>query len=146
MNNNKISLKKTKIRNLLYTLSEESFPKEEKFLKSINNIKINLSNGELASEQNYCIGKVEFINYEKNNKLEKYVIFASDFQLNLFSDLDEIFIDATFKVALRNWCRLLNIFGYIKNKKFYSLRAHILMNSKTVQLYEEVFSQFIKKN
>ena len=77
--------------------------------------------------------------------LEKYVIFASDFQLNLYSDLDEIFIDATFKVAPHNWYQLLNIFGYIKNKKFYLPMAHILMNSKTVQLYEEVFSQLVKK-
>ena len=43
------------------------------------------------------------------------LFFVSDFQLNLFSDINEIFIDATFKVEPPNWFQLLNAFRiYIK--------------------------------
>ena len=82
---------------------------------------------------------------KKNNKLEKYVIFSSDFQLNLFSEINEIFIDATFKIFPPNWYQLLNFFGYIEKKIFYIPMGHILMNSKTENLYETVFYVLIKQ-
>ena len=95
---------------MFYKILEETFHKEEAFLLAINNIKIISSNTDEMKEENYCIEKGEFINFEKNNKLEKYVIFASDFQLNLFNDVNELFSDATFKVAPPDWFQLLNIF------------------------------------
>ena len=145
LKNNKINIKKSRIRNILYTLREESFPKEEEFLKAINNIKIKLSNNELITEENYCIAKGEIINFKNNNKLEKYVIFSSDFQLNLFIEINELFIDATFKICPPNWYQLLNIFGYIEKRKFYLPMGHILMNSKSENLYNTVFTVLIKQ-
>lgn len=38
---------------------------------------------------------------------------ASPFQINLYTEIKEIFIDGTFKVAQK---LLLNIYEYIKNK------------------------------
>ena len=65
MKNNKINLKKSTIRNLLYSLREETFPRDDDYLKNINDIKIVFPFNELTTEQNYCIAKGEFIKYKK---------------------------------------------------------------------------------
>ena len=62
--------------------------------------------------------KGEFINFKKENILEKYVVFSSEFQINLFTEIDELFLDSTFKICPSNWYQLLNFFGYIKKKNF----------------------------
>ena len=45
-------------------------------------------------------------------------MFASPLQLKLYDEVEEIFIDGTFRVAPKNWYQLLNIYGYIKKKIF----------------------------
>ena len=91
-----------------------------------------------------CISKGEFINFKKNKKLEKYIIFSSQFQLKLYNEVDELFIDGTFKIAPKNWLQLINIFGYIKKKKFYVPLTYALLSSKTEELYDEFFAQLIR--
>ena len=76
-NNNKIKWKIGRIRKLLYSIIEEKFPKEEEFLNSINNITILLSNNNENIIENFCICKGDFIDFNKNKKLEKYIIFTS---------------------------------------------------------------------
>ena len=112
--NNKILWKKSKIRKLLYTLREEAYPKDSVFLSNINLIKIQLSD-DINSEQNFCLCKGEFINFKKE-KIEKFVIFSSEFQINLFTEIDELFLDSTFKICPPNWYQLLNFFGFIKKR------------------------------
>ena len=51
----------------------------------------------------------------------------SEFQINFFQNVDELFIDGTFKVAPKNWFQLLNIFGYEKKRILYSFSIY---NSK----------------
>lgn len=68
--------------------------------------------------QNFCLAKGDFKNFKKNNKLEKYIIFSSEFQINLFNEVNELFLDATFKTAPKDWHQSFNIFGYIKYKIF----------------------------
>ena len=63
-------------------------------MNSINSIKIKLSNTE-EKEEIFCIGKGTFVNFRKKKRLEKYVIFMSEFQINFFSEINEIFIDGT---------------------------------------------------
>lgn len=142
---NNINWRKGKIRALLYKLREEFFPKEEEFLRDIGNIKIKLSDSNEIGEEPFCLAKGEFINYNKKNIVEKYIIFGSLFQLNLFKEIDELFIDGTFKVAPKNWYQLLNIFAYIKNKNFYLPISYIFLSSKNIELYMEVF-RILKKN
>ena len=43
----------------------------------------------------------------------------AEFQINFFQNVDELFIDGTFKVAPKNWFQLLNIFGYEKKRIIY---------------------------
>ena len=67
----------------------------------------------------------------------------SEFQINFFENVDELFIDGTFKVAPKNWFQLLNIFGYEKKKEFYMPLAYIALNSKSEEIYNKVFGELV---
>ena len=110
---------------------------------NINKITIKLSSDK-NTEQNFCPFKGEFINYKKNNKLEKFIIFMSEFQINLFTNVSEIFIDGTFKIVPKNWYQLLNIFGFDDKNKIYTPLAYILLSSKNEELYNIVFAELIR--
>ena len=142
--NNNINWKKGKIRKLLYSIRDENFPKDINFLKDISKITIKLSDNLEIPNESFCISKGEFINFKKNKNLEKYIIFASQFQLKLYNEVDQLFIDGTFKVAPKEWLQLINIFGYIKNRNIYIPLTFALLSSKIEQLYDEVFSQLIR--
>ncbi len=58
----------------------------------------------------------------------------------MMAECDELFIDATFKVAPKKYYQLLNILGYILSHKIYVPSAHIIMNSKTKFAYKHIFS------
>ncbi len=75
---NKIKWKKSKIRNMLFKLRELKFPKDEIFLNAINEIKIKPSDNEKEEEQ-FCLFTGEFINFNKNKRIEKYIVFMSVF-------------------------------------------------------------------
>ena len=66
----------------------------------------------------------------------------AEFQINFFQNVDELFIDGTFKVAPKNWFQLLNIFGYEK-KEFYMPLAYIILNSKSEEIYNKVFGELV---
>ena len=138
LKNNKINWKKGKVRNLLYKIHEETFQKDEIFLSNINLIKINLSDNPEIDEENFCISKGEFINFNKNNKLERYIMLARPFQLNLYTEIKDIFIDGTFKVEPKSWYQLLNIYGYIENKNIYLPLTYVLLSSKSEKLYNKI--------
>ena len=67
----------------------------------------------------------------------------SEFQIIFFSQISEIFIDGTFKVAPKNWYQLLNIFGYDKTHKFFMPLAFVILSSKSEEIYNEVFYKII---
>ena len=105
-----------------------------------------LSN-DIKDKQSFCIIKSQFVNFKKN-KTEKFVIFSLVFQLNMFSEINELFFDGTFKICPKNFYQLVNVFGFIEKKNFYMPLAYILMSSKTFELYDEVLLQlkrFIEK-
>ena len=140
---NKIRWNKGKISKLLYSLREIKFPKEEEFLNAINLIKIKLNDND-ENEECFCPCKSEFINYRKKKRLEKYIIFMSEFQINFFGNVCELFIDGTFKVAPKNWYQVLNIFGYDKKQDFYMPLAFIILSSKSEEIYNEVFHKLVQ--
>lgn len=143
--NIKINWKISKIRNLLYKIRKSKFPKDEIFLNSINLITINLFNNSEKEKIFFCIAKAVFLNINKKNQLERYIIFATFFQLNLYSEVDKIFIDGIFKVAPKHWYQLLNIIGHIKNKNIFIPLTYGFLSSKSEDLYTEFFTQ-IKRN
>ena len=123
---NKIFWKKSKISKYIFNIREQKFPKDELFLNFIYTIKIKLAHNEFT-EENFCIFKGEFINFKKHKRIEKYIVLMAEFQINFFQNVDELFIDGTFKVAPKNWFQLLNIFGYEKKRILY---AFSIYNSK----------------
>jgi hypothetical protein len=127
-------------------LREEVFPPEDNFLSNITQITIKLNNNDIenCNIESFCISKGEFINFQKGEKLEKYVLFSFEFQLNMFDQIDNLFIDGTFKIIPKNWYQLVIIFDYIKKKNFYLPLACILLSSKNEALYNEVFHQLIR--
>ena len=68
----------------------------------------------------------------------------SEFQINFFSEVNELFVDGTFKVAPKNWYQLLNIFGYDNKHNFYMPLAFIILSSKSEEIYNEVFQKLIQ--
>ena len=136
---NKILLPKTKIKNILQQLKEEKSPKDDQFLEHIEFITIDL--GEIEEMKNlfFCLGKENFIN-PKSKKLEKKIYFSSIFQLKLFDECNEIFIDGTFKMAPKNYYQILNFWGYLDLKNIYVPLMHILMTSKNIIAYNHVFN------
>ena len=97
--NNNINWKKGKIRKLLYSIRDEKYPKDINYLNDISKITIKLSDNLEIPNESFCISKGEFINFKKNKKLEKYIIFASQFQLKLYNEVDQLFIDVTLKAT-----------------------------------------------
>ena len=68
----------------------------------------------------------------------------SEFQIKLFTNVSEIFIDGTFKIVPKNWYQLLNIFGFDDKNKIYTPLAYILLSSKNEELYNIVFAELIR--
>ena len=68
----------------------------------------------------------------------------SEFQINLFTNVSEIFMDGTFKIVPKNWYQLLNIFGFDDKNKIYTPLAYILLSSKNEELYNIVFAELIR--
>ena len=122
---------------------EDYFPKDDIFLEHIESIRVDLGESNETKNLYFCPAKESFINY-KTNKLEKIVYFTSIFQIKLLPESEEIFIDGTFKMAPKNYYQILNIWGYIKNKKLYLPLFHILLTSKNKLIYNHAF-RFIKQ-
>ena len=79
------------------------------------------------------------MNPSKKWKLEKYIILTSIFQFLFLTKATNIFIDATFKVAPKNFYQVLNIMVYEEKKKFTMPVVHILMSSKSYYSYKKIF-------
>lgn len=127
---NKIKISHNKIKNMLQQLREEHFPKDDAFLSNIELIKVDLGEDENLINLAFCPLKENFINF-KINKKESIVFFTTKFQLNVLSECEEIFIDGTFKMVLKNYYQILNFWGYLKTKKIYLPLLHVLMTSKS---------------
>ena len=61
-----------------------------------------------------CYKYVNAINPEKKYSLEKYIIFSSNFQLNMMTKCTQLHIDGTFKSCPRGYYKILNIAGILK--------------------------------
>lgn len=76
-------------------------------------------------------------------RVEKYVIYMSEFQINFFTQIEDLFIDGTFKIAPKNWYQVLNIFGYNKKLNFYMPLAYIVLSSESEDIYNHIFNNLI---
>ena len=54
-------------------------------------------------------------------------------------NISYLFIDATFKIAPKNYYQILNIIGYDKTKNFNMPVFHIIMSNKSFESYNKIF-------
>lgn len=66
----------------------------------------------------------KFLNPFKSNILEKFIILTTIFHLLYLKNSSHIFIDATFKVAHKNYYHILNILIYDEKHSFIFPVAH----------------------
>ena len=95
----------------------------------------------LPNAQNipFCPVFDKFLNPSKNNRLEKFIILTIIFHLLFLKNSSHIFIDATFKVAPKNYYQILNILIYEEKNSFIFPVAHIIMSNKSFLSYKKVF-------
>ena len=135
---NKILLSDNQIKYLLQVLGELNFPIDLNFLKDISQIKINLGDTHNLTNIPFCHKYVNFINYKKN-RIERYIIFTSNFQLNLLTKADQLFVDSTFKSSPKNYYQILNIAGYFKEINSIIPLVFISITNKSEDIYNKIF-------
>ena len=113
LRNNNIHLKKNSIKWLLQKAREEKYPTNEEFLKDISQIVITYEPNPNMENLTIFYKYTNLINLEKNNVLEKYIIFTSSFQIKFLPKCTQIFIDGTFKCCQKEYYQIVNISGFL---------------------------------
>lgn len=115
--NNNINFSYFKIKNLLQKIREIDLPSNDEILSYISKIRINYDNFERNEEGvPFCLSKGEYVNLRYKNRVEKYIIFTSLYQLKIAADCDDFFLDGTFKCAPKGYYQMLNLWGFIRKK------------------------------
>ena len=126
----------------LQKIREEKFPNDFEFLKDISKIKITFEKNIKGKDIHFCFKSVEMINPEKNYKLDKYIIFTSNFQLNLIPKFKQLLIDGTFKSCPRGFYQIINIAGYYDDIGTIIQIFMIPTSGKSFYLYNKIFKDF----
>ena len=127
-----IFLKDEKVNKLVTKIINSLYPIDDEFLTSINNIAITYYDKIPESKDlPFCYVNTKFINPIKN-RLEQYIIFTSKYNLKFLSKASHIFIDATFKVAPKNFYQLINTLVHIEKDKFAIPIVNVLMSNKSL--------------
>ena len=74
-------------------------PSDNKFLEDISKINITFAQEENLKDILFCYMHENCVNHAKNNRLEKYIIFTSSFQINIINKCSQIFFYGTFKMS-----------------------------------------------
>ena len=109
---NNIRLTTNQIKWLIQKIRQVNYPKDDDFIKDISKITITYENLNNMVNLPLCYKIVNTINPEKKNRLEKYIIFTSSFQINLLSKCTQVFVDGTFKSCPRGYYQILNVAAY----------------------------------
>ena len=88
-----------------------------------------------------CFCYKNFLNFEHKNKLEKFVVITTIFQLNLFNKCTQVFIGGTFKSCPKRYYQVLNIAGFYPDINSIISIFMVPCTGKTEYLYNEIFSE-----
>ena len=97
----------------LQKLREELYPSNDKFLNNISKISLTLDDKATLSNIPFCFRYNNILSPDKNNFLEKYIIFTSKFQIKIIKKCTQLFVDGTFKIAPSGYYQVLNIGGFL---------------------------------
>ena len=140
--NNNILLKKNQIKYLLQKYREEKFPSNDKYLIDISKINITYDEKNInLINLPFCYRYTSFININDNNKLDKYIIFTTNFQINMLQKSTQILIDGTFKSCPKGYMQILNIAGYIPDIDSIIPIFMIPVTGKSENLYNRIFKE-----
>ena len=149
---NGISWSSNKVKNFIHILRNKNYPSDEKFLNNPFDIKINLSNEFLYSNNfidnptvpssPFCLNYIKFFDCTKNRE-ERIITFTSLFQLKILAESKEIFIDGTFRSAPQNFYQLLIIHAYQSSTQTYVPCIFALLSSKSLSIYFTTFQLII---
>ena len=140
LKNNNIILKRNQIKYLLQKYREIKFPSDEKYLKNISDIVITFDNANSNMiNMPMCYTYKNFLNVENKNKLEKFIVITTQFQMNLWEQCTQTFIDGTFKSCPKEFYQVLNIAGFFPNLNSIVPLFMIPCTGKSELLYNEIF-------
>ena len=91
-----------------------------------------------------CYSYKTFLNLDTKNKLEKYIIITTIFQLNILENCTQLFIDGTFKSCPKSYYQISNIAGFLPSLNSIIPIFMILCTGKSEFIYNEIFDE-IKK-
>ena len=120
-------------------IQDEKFPNNNIYIKDISKITIFFDKEATLKDLPFCYRYVNFINFNKNNTMETYVIFTSSLQLNLMKKATQIFIDGTFRINPKGFYQVLNIGAFIPDIN--EIFPILLMptSGKSEVLYDNIF-------
>ena len=140
LKNNNIILKRNQIKYLLQKYREIKFPSDEKYLKNISDIVITFDNANSNMiNMPMCYTYKNFLNVDNKNKLEKFIVITTQFQMNLWEQCTQTFIDGTFKSCPKEFYQVLNIAGFFPNLNSIVPLFMLPCTGKSELLYNEIF-------
>ena len=124
-------------------MGQINYPKDQDYLKDISKITITFDNINGMENLPFCYKYINQINIEKN-KLEKYIIYTSTFQLNLLTKCTQIHIDGTFKSCPKGFYQILTIAACYPDINGLVPIFMIPVTNKSQNIYDSIFED-IKK-
>ena len=131
---------------LQQSLREKDYTSNDKYLRDISTIKISLDDKIELSNIPFCYKYVNLINTAKGNKLEKYIIFTSSFQLKIIQHCTQMYIDGTFKSCPKTFYPIINLAGYYHQIEGIIPIFMIPTTSKSGYIYDKIFKEILFDN
>ena len=141
---NGLKLTRNQLKWILQKIRENKFPSDDIFTKDISKITITFDININMTNLPLCYKYINTINPDKKNKQDKYIIFTTNFQMNLLSKCTQIHIDGTFKSCPRGYYQILNIAGYYPDINGIIPIFFIPITGKSQYIYDCIFKD-IKK-
>lgn len=137
---NNINISRNQLKNLLSIYRNSKYPKDEIYLNNIFSYKNKIFDSEDILAKCFCLAKLEYKNF-KTDKIEKILIYSTDFQLNLISNSNQVYIDGTFKIAPKDYKQVLILFSFnnLINKVVPCI--FVILNRKTETIYQNTFKK-----
>ena len=108
MANNNILLTRAQIKYQLENIRNHDFPDDNQFTLKPHSVLSDLTTNGESSRTQFCLENISYIDCD-DGKIEKIMIFNTDFQLNLLSNSTHLYLDGTFKCPPHNFYQLLTI-------------------------------------
>lgn len=147
--NSKIGVEK--IKNILKYEKEKNIPNDDIFLSNIYNIKLpsdyfnlNINKSFITENIPFCFNVNKIVNINKNFREEKYVIFTSQPQIEIFSKSKEFIFDCDYKICPNGYSQVLSILVHHHSNYEEIFPVFIIpMSHKSEIIYTNIFNTIL---